>query len=153
MASKYIDEKNVFNILSPKFIEDLKAVGEYDNVQKLFDESRYIMLNIVNYDFGYKSVAHKQLIASQLMFFGNYMDLVYTDNITNLIHIGKHRLCNRAQTEVRDLITNLYKSFKENDEVIYNILIELGLPECINGKCPEGKLCCGQSELVKEKFI
>lgn len=74
--------------------------------------------------------------------------MILTMNARELIHFFSLRCCNRAQWEIRELATKMY-------ELVYaeapRIFASAG-PGCVDGRCPEGSMCCGKSAEMKEKF-
>ena len=69
-------------------------------------------------------------------------------NARSLLNFFKHRCCNRAQWEIRDLSIEMYKLVKN----IAPTLFKYAGPGCINDKCPEGKMTCGKIEEVRKEF-
>ena len=57
-----------------------------------------------------------------------------TMNIRSLYNFFKHRMCNRAQWEIRMLAWEMWRKCME----VSPILFKHAGPACINGKCPEG---------------
>ena len=74
--------------------------------------------------------------------------MVATFNARSLQNFFKHRCCNRAQWEIRELATEMLKLVKQ---VAPNLFKKSG-PPCVYGKCPEGKMTCGKMVEVKEYF-
>lgn len=66
--------------------------------------------------------------------------LVMTMNARSLHNFFKHRCCNRAQWEIREIANQMLKLCLE---VAPNLFKNAG-PSCINGSCPEGKMSCGK---------
>jgi thymidylate synthase ThyX len=58
------------------------------------------------------------------------------------------RTCMNAQWEIRELAINKLHILREMSETLY----QNALPACINTKCKEGKLACGQHKEVKKLF-
>ena len=75
--------------------------------------------------------------------------IVVTMNARSLFNFFKHRCCNRAQDEIRELATKMY-------ELVYSIapnIFKYSGPSCVVlGRCPEGKMTCGKLNEMKEKF-
>ncbi|MDO5329237.1 MAG: FAD-dependent thymidylate synthase [Coriobacteriia bacterium] len=65
--------------------------------------------------------------------------IVVTMNIRELLHFFSLRCCNRAQWEIRDLAWQMLELVKPTAPYIF---MDAG-PDCIRGKCPEGKMTCG----------
>lgn len=75
--------------------------------------------------------------------------IIVTMNARSLFNFFAHRCCNRAQDEIRELATEMYK-------LVYAIapnIFKYSGPNCVaSGKCPEGNMCCGKMKEMKEKF-
>lgn len=74
--------------------------------------------------------------------------MLVTMNARELLHFFSLRCCNRAQWEIRALATEMLHLVKQAAPVIFK---EAG-PGCLKGPCPEGKMSCGKSHEVREKF-
>jgi thymidylate synthase (FAD) len=75
--------------------------------------------------------------------------IIVTMNIRSLFNFFKHRCCNRAQWEIREMATLMYA---ECLKVCPNIFKHAG-PSCYTtGRCPEGKMSCGKINEIKNKF-
>lgn len=65
--------------------------------------------------------------------------LVFTMNARTLMNFFKHRCCNRAQWEIRDMANEMLKEVKKVAPTLFKYA---GAP-CTFGSCPEGSLTCG----------
>lgn len=66
--------------------------------------------------------------------------IIVTMNVRSLFNFFKHRCCNRAQWEIRDVAMEMWHQCMD---VAPNIFKYAG-PDCaVKGKCPEGKMSCG----------
>ncbi len=74
--------------------------------------------------------------------------IVVTMNARELLHFFRVRCCNRAQWEIRELATEMLRQVKK----IAPLLFKGAGPDCLNGKCPEGKFSCGKIKEVRKKF-
>ncbi|MFA4885245.1 MAG: FAD-dependent thymidylate synthase [Desulfotomaculaceae bacterium] len=74
--------------------------------------------------------------------------MLVTMNARELLHFFNLRCCNRAQWEIRALATEMLRLVKQAAPVVFR---EAG-PGCLQGPCPEGKMSCGKSREVREKF-
>lgn len=75
--------------------------------------------------------------------------IIVTMNIRSLFNFFKHRCCNRAQWEIREMATLMYT---ECLKVCPNIFKHAG-PSCYTtGRCPEGKMTCGKMKEMSDKF-
>ncbi len=80
---------------------------------------------------------------------GNLMDVMTTLNARELQLMLRLRTCNRAQWEVREIATDMLRLLRGSFPELFG---KLG-PSCyLTGKCPEGRMTCGQSEAVKARF-
>ena len=72
--------------------------------------------------------------------------IIVTMNIRSLFNFFKHRCCNRAQWEIRDVADEMLRQCME---VAPNIFKYAG-PDCVTkGKCSEGKMSCGNPKFWK----
>lgn len=69
---------------------------------------------------------------------------IMSANIDDWNYILRTRLCHRNTKEVQYICKLIYNAIKAIDPV----WVSNALPLCSNGRCPEGKFCCGQ--LYKE---
>ncbi len=74
--------------------------------------------------------------------------IMMTMNARSLLNFFKHRCCNRAQWEIRDLAKQMYALCVE---VAPHIFAHAG-PPCVYGACPEGKMTCGQAARVRAEY-
>ena len=66
--------------------------------------------------------------------------IIVTMNIRSLFNFFKHRLCRRAQWEIRALALKMLLLCKEVSPKLFQ---DAG-PSCIKGKCSEGAMSCGK---------
>ena len=75
--------------------------------------------------------------------------IVVTMNARSLFNFFKHRCCNRAQEEIRNLAKEMLRLCKGVAPQIF----KYAGPSCVMlGKCPEGKMTCGKANEMKEKY-
>lgn len=74
--------------------------------------------------------------------------IVATFNARSLNNFFKHRCCNRAQWEIRDLAILMLKEVRK---VAPNLFKNSG-PSCLVGPCSEGKMTCRKMKEVREEF-
>lgn len=162
-SQRYVAEKNFEYVLPPEieaepkakevFLENMKKSHEdYLKIAEILSE-KYVKEYIAD---GLdkkqaKQKAQKRAIEDARFVLPNACDtkMVATFNARSLQNFFKHRCCNRAQWEIRELATEMLKAVKE---VAPNLFKKSG-PPCVYGKCPEGKMSCGKMVEVKEKFI
>jgi thymidylate synthase (FAD) len=74
--------------------------------------------------------------------------ILITMNARELHHFFALRLCRRAQWEIRELARRmLVLALGEAP-----LLFETAGPGCIRGRCPEGKMTCGDPAGVRREF-
>ena len=74
--------------------------------------------------------------------------MILTMNARSLHNFFRHRCCNRAQWEIRELACEMVKLCRE---VAPNLFKNAG-PSCLIGPCPEGKMTCGEIREMREKY-
>lgn len=75
--------------------------------------------------------------------------IVVTMNARSLFNFFKHRCCNRAQEEIRNLANEMLRLCKEVAPQIF----KYAGPSCVVlGRCPEGKMSCGKVNEMKERY-
>jgi thymidylate synthase (FAD) len=65
--------------------------------------------------------------------------ILITMNARELHHFFALRLCRRAQWEIREMAGRMLAIAFENAPLLF----ETGGPGCVKGRCPEGKMTCG----------
>ena len=80
---------------------------------------------------------------------GNQLDVLCDMNGRELLHFMKLRTCNRAQWEIRACAVDLLMQLRAACPEVFR---HFG-PSCfVTGKCPEGRLCCGKQQEIREFF-
>lgn len=74
--------------------------------------------------------------------------IICTFNVRSLNNFFKHRCCNRAQWEIREVAQQMLVLCKEAAPVLF----KNSGPSCLCGPCPEGKMSCGKVKEVREKY-
>jgi thymidylate synthase (FAD) len=74
--------------------------------------------------------------------------MVMTMNARSLHNFFRHRCCNRAQWEIREVAEQMLKLVSE----VSPQLFKKAGPPCLSGKCPEGKMTCGKMNEVKAYY-
>lgn len=162
-SQRYVAEKNFEYVLPHEieaepnakevFLENMKKSHEdYLKIAEILSE-KYVKEYLADglEEKQAKQKAQKRAIEDARFVLPNACDtkMVATFNARSLQNFFKHRCCNRAQWEIRELATEMLKLVKE---VAPNLFKKSG-PPCVYGKCPEGKMSCGKMVEVKEKFI
>lgn len=80
---------------------------------------------------------------------GATLDIVTTMNAREMLLFFRLRSCTRAQWEIQEFAVDFLKKLRR---IYPSLFIHYG-PSCyITGVCPEGRLSCGRSAEIKEKF-
>jgi len=74
--------------------------------------------------------------------------IMMTMNARSLHNFFRHRCCNRAQWEIRELAEEMYKLCVD---VAPHLFRHAG-PPCVSGACPEGKMSCGKAAAVRAHY-
>ena len=74
--------------------------------------------------------------------------MVVTMNARSLMNFFRHRCCNRAQWEIRDVADKMLALVKE----VAPELFKKAGPPCVSGACPEGKMTCGKAKEVRARY-
>ncbi|MCL5289908.1 MAG: FAD-dependent thymidylate synthase [Eubacteriales bacterium] len=138
-------EDKVFNYIIPPRIRDLGP----EQVRRFESQMRQIQ---EWYDYWVEQLGNKGESSNEDARFvlpnASETKMVVTMNARELLHFFSLRCCNRAQWEIRALATEMLRLVKAVAPVIFK---DAG-PDCLSGKCPEGKMSCGKSEEVRKKF-
>ncbi len=74
--------------------------------------------------------------------------IIMTMNARELLHFFALRCCQRAQWEIHRMSDEMLRLVKKVAPVIFRA----AGPGCVDGPCPEGKFCCGQTQEVREFY-
>lgn len=74
--------------------------------------------------------------------------MVVTMNARSLMNFFRHRCCNRAQWEIREVADKMLALVSE----VAPELFKKAGPPCLVGGCPEGKMTCGKAREVRAKY-
>lgn len=75
--------------------------------------------------------------------------MIVTMNARSLQNFFRHRCCNRAQWEIREVAQQMLALCKEAAPTLFG---KAG-PSCVAGPCPEGKMSCGKMAQMREKYL
>ena len=154
-SQRYVSE-NQFEYITPTAIEDVSfAKNKYDELMN-YIQSEYnnIRNELINYHIskGYdKKVAEKMANEDARYVLPNACEtkIIVTMNIRSLFNFFRHRCCNRAQWEIRNVANEMLKLCLQKAP---HIFANAG-PSCIaDGKCSEGKMTCGKYNEMKEFY-
>ena len=110
-----------------------------ENPDAVPDRSKVLDLYAEKFFENYRK-AEKQAIEDARYVFPNACEtkIVITMNARSLLHFFNVRCCNRAQWEIREMATEMLKECKK----IAPALFKKAGPDCVYGKCGEGKMSC-----------
>lgn len=74
--------------------------------------------------------------------------IVFTMNARTLYNFFRHRCCNRAQWEIRQMADEMLREVRK---VCPTLFKNIG-PSCLSDSCPEGAMTCGKIIEVREKY-
>lgn len=151
-SQRYVNETQ-FEYVTPEAIASdpiIKAVydetmqllqGRYDSIRAALVQ-KYIKSGIDVKAAGKKANEDARMILPN----ATCTSIIVTMNIRSLFNFFKHRCCNRAQWEIRDVADEMLRQCME---IAPNIFKYAG-PDCVTkGKCSEGKMSCGNPKFWK----
>ena len=146
-SQRYCDCVDNFTYVTPIAVNYSGKVKEqYDNAMKMIAESyKEVWSGLINLysEQGMKlKDAEKKANENARYILPNACttSIVVTMNVRSLLNFFKERCCNRAQWEIRDVANAMLKQCKETAPLLF----QKAGPDCaVHGKCPEGKLSCG----------
>lgn len=158
-SQRYVDCGNGdFSFIVPPSIQGIPELeADYDNAMKtaidtynrIADEleRRYIEENPT----ANRASLRKKAIEDARFVLPNATEtkMIATFNARSLFNFFSLRCCRRAQWEIRDVAMKMYK-------LVYDIapsIFEKSGPSCVScGKCNEGRMSCGLSNIVIDEF-
>jgi thymidylate synthase (FAD) len=151
-SQRYVNETQ-FEYVTPEAIaSDSVTKDVYDETMQLlqgrYDSIRAGLIQKYVKDGMDEKAAEKKANEDARMVLPNACctSIVLTMNIRSLFNFFKHRCCNRAQWEIRDVADEMLRQCME---VAPNIFKYAG-PDCVTkGKCSEGKMSCGNPKFWK----
>lgn len=128
-SQRYVTFNDEPEFIVPPSVEDSGMEGEFDKaVKEAFDAySKLVELGIPAED------------ARYLLPNACETKIVVTMNIRELMHFFELRCCNRAQWEIREVACRMLELVRPTAPFIFK---QAG-PGCVKGRCPEGKMTCG----------
>ncbi len=161
-SQRYVNEKMFEYVIPPEIenlpqakIEFIKAMEEdqkhYENITAMLKEKhKKAFIDKGIEEKKANNMAEKKAIEDARFVLPNACEtkIICTFNARSLKNFFFLRCCNRAQWEIRQVAIEMYKLVLG---VAPNLFKNSG-PACVNGKCHEGKMCCGETEKVREFF-
>ena len=128
-SQRYVDE-SCFKYVIPQSIIDKDMIEEYI----------YLMYYIEEVYKDLKAVGVESEDARMVLPNACETSIIVTMNVRSLLNFFKHRVCNRAQWEIKELAREMLKICKG----ISPKLFDKAGPSCIRGACSEGIMSCGE---------
>ncbi len=158
-SQRYVREKDFSYVTPPQiaaipkaqqlYRETMERIGEsYDRLAELLKSEHTKML--IDEGMDEKSAARKaekMAIEDARFVLPNACEtqMVVTMNARSLLNFFRHRCCNRAQWEIREVA---YQMLELVYQVAPSLFKNAGAP-CVRGNCPEGKMSCGHPDQVR----
>lgn len=161
-SQRYVNEGSFEYVTPPEIAEDNEALEMYRKSMQLaqdcYDKLAEILTEKHKNTFIKEGkdektatrLASKKAIEDARFVLPNACEtkMVVTMNARSLLNFFRHRCCNRAQWEIREVANQMLSLVKE---VAPEIFKKAG-PPCLNGACPEGKMSCGKVKEIREFY-
>ncbi|MHC1720088.1 MAG: FAD-dependent thymidylate synthase [Clostridiaceae bacterium] len=153
-SQRYVKLDQFQYIIPPEIEKDSKAKDVFteamEKSQKAYNDISDILKEKYLNEGLSKSAAEKKAIEDARYVFPNACEtkIIITMNVRSLLNFFRHRCCNRAQWEIRELAFEMLKQVKKVSPAIF----KYAGPSCLNDKCPEGNMTCGMMGEVREKY-
>lgn len=154
-SQRYVKLKQFEYIIPPQIEKDEEGkkifIKSMESCQNAYNELVDILEKKHIKEGVSKGNAEKKAIEDARYVFPNACEtkIVFTMNARSLMNFFKHRCCNRAQWEIRDLAYAMLLEVKK----VAPILFKYSGPSCVNASCPEGKMSCGEMIQVRDKYL
>ena len=154
-SQRYVSEKQFDYVIPESISKDPELEKDYIElmslIQSKYDDFRTRMIDRFIDNGMMKSFAEKKANEDARYVLPNACEtsLVVTMNIRSLFNFFKLRCCNRAQWEIREVATEMYKICRM---VAPHIFRYAGPPCVVNKHCSEGIMTCGKAKEKMEEF-
>ena len=154
-SQRYVNETQ-FEYVTPSVIENLPAAKElFDQLMTRIQCDYQDLRELIKEDLMNKGMDEKAAgkVANEDARFvlpnACTTSIIVTMNIRSLFNFFKHRCCNRAQWEIREVAWEMWKQCV----AIAPTIFKHAGPDCVTkDKCPEGKMSCGKQLKMKSKY-
>lgn len=154
-SQRYVKLNQFEYIIPPEIEKDEEAkkifINSMNESQKAYDKLTNILVEKYIKEGYKKRDAEKKAIEDARYVFPNACEtkILVTMNARALMNFFKHRCCNRAQWEIRNLANLMLIEVKK----VAPTLFKYAGPSCLTGKCPEGEMTCGKSEEMRQMYL
>ena len=161
-SQRYVKEKCFEYVTPPEIAEVPEALEIFEQAMRN-DQEQYEKLTDILKEKHLKQMlengmeekaanraAEKKAIEDARFVLPNACDtkMIVTMNARSLQNFFRHRCCNRAQWEIREVAEQMLKLVCE----VAPALFKKSGPACVCGSCPEGKMSCGKVKEMREKY-
>ncbi len=161
-SQRYVNKSGFECIVPPAITESSEALKEFENSVAQANDAYNKLTEILTQENKDKLVSQgideelalkkaRKLANEDARFvLPNACDtkMVVTMNARSLLNFLRHRLCSRAQWEIRAVALEMYKLAYTAAPALF----ERGGPPCIARQCPEGKMSCGKSREIRNEY-
>ena len=145
-SQRYVEQDEFDYITPPKIEKDSYLRGLFDATMNQMNENYKELSSYLNEWYIHQGMDKKEARTKALedarFVLPNACEtkMIVTMNARELRHFFRLRCCKRAQWEIRGVALEMLELVKEVAPILFE---DAGAP-CVCGKCPEGKLSCGQ---------
>lgn len=161
-SQRYVKKEGFEYITPPEIAADPEAKALYEQAMQAADTAYNTLtetLSKKHYEAflatgmeekAARRAAEKKAIEDARFVLPNACDtkMVMTVNARSLLNFFRHRCCNRAQWEIREVAEQMFA-------LVYAVapdIFKKAGPACLYGPCPEGKMSCGKAKEMREKY-
>jgi len=161
-SQRYVAEGSFEYVVPPEIAANSEAMALYieamEDDQRKYDRLTEILKKKHKADFIAEGkdektadrLAEKKAIEDARFVLPNACEtkMVVTMNARSLMNFFRHRCCNRAQWEIREVADKMLALVSE----VAPELFKKAGPPCLVGPCPEGKMTCGKAKEVRQRY-
>lgn len=161
-SQRYVKENHFSFVTPPAIAEDAEALALYEESMQAAEAAYHALTDRLSARYVEENLAagmeektarrnaEKKAIEDARFVLPNACEtkMVMTINARSLMNFFRHRCCNRAQWEIRDVADQMLSLVTE---VAPNLFKTAG-PPCVCGGCPEGKMTCGKAAEVRARY-
>jgi thymidylate synthase (FAD) len=137
-SQRYVAHKDFSYIMPPSIAKNAEAAAEFRRIMDMLSLSYEKLANM-----GAPKEDARYVLPNACE-----TKIIITMNARELLHFFRLRCCERAQWEIRELATEMLIIAAKSAPAIFSA----SGPACVSGICGEGKMTCGKSKEIREKF-
>lgn len=135
-SQRYVSENDFDFVLPESILNNEESRSSYEYCMNIIDQTYNELI---------KSGVEKE-DARMVLPNACETQIIVTMNARSLLNFFKHRCCNRAQWEIREVADEMLRQCKK---VAPNLFSNAG-PSCLYSKCLEGNMSCGNPRKVDD---